>query len=127
MGNLITNKDKQAKVSDHGEPPNSFQKDLTHRKLRREGRRQAQRSDEERRSTPGSIDRRALRKRSGYCPACLQKLEKNAKGRRYLQACKHCHAVFQRTERCPHCATHRVWMGPEGRWCKGCGKRSDDG
>lgn len=122
MGNRISNKQKQAKLSDHGEPPSSFVKKLTSRKMRRAALETEIDLTVGRNSTPGSVDHRAKRKRAGICPICMEKLQKNAKGTRYERVCRECGSVYRQKIICPSCGTRRVWTGKHGDWCKGCGK-----
>lgn len=122
MTHRITNRHKQAKASDSGEPTSAFFKKKATRALRRDPLKTELDSQIERNRSVGSIDHRASRKRSGRCPVCTAALAKNAKGTRYEYRCGECHAVFQRELRCLSCGTNRVWAGSLGRWCKGCGK-----
>ena len=121
MGHQVTNKHKQAKFSDEGEPPSRWEKRMTARLLRREGLESEGESSERRSTKPRSLDRRASRKQRDRCPVCEAKLRKIGKGTRYQRNCEACGAVHQKHLFCPSCSTHRVWAGRLGRWCKGCG------
>lgn len=72
-------------------------------------------------------DDKARRKKPGLCPVCLGKLVKNARGTRYERRCLKCRATLQKTLKCLDCGTKRVWQGPEGRACKGCGRKVLEG
>lgn len=72
-------------------------------------------------------DDKARRKKPGHCPVCLAKLVKNARGSRYERRCLGCRASFQKLLKCLDCGTSRVWQGPEGIACKGCGRTAPDG
>lgn len=74
-----------------------------------------------------SEDSKARRKKPGLCPVCLKRLAKNARGTRYERRCKNCRASFQKALKCLDCGTHRVWQGPEGTACKGCGRTVVEG
>ncbi len=67
-------------------------------------------------------DSRADRKNHRHCPVCKAKLKKIAKGTRYGRQCSNCHATLAKEFKCYHCGTNRVWRGPEGLFCHGCGK-----
>ena len=54
-------------------------------------------------------------------------LAKNARGTRYERRCLKCRANFQKLLKCLDCGTARVWQGPEGTACKGCGRTAPDG
>ena len=72
-------------------------------------------------------DDKARRKKPGLCPVCLARLAKNARGTRYERRCLNCRATFQKTHKCLDCGTSRVWQGPEGTACKGCGRHAPGG
>lgn len=72
-------------------------------------------------------DDKARRKKPELCPVCLAKLAKNARGTRYERRCLNCRASFQKLLKCLDCGTSRVWQGPEGTACKGCGRTAPDG
>ncbi|MDJ0946842.1 MAG: hypothetical protein QNJ30_25620 [Kiloniellales bacterium] len=72
-------------------------------------------------------DDKARRKKPGLCPVCLAKLEKNARGTRFERRCLNCRATFQKMLKCLDCGTSRVWQGPEGTVCKGCGRKVLEG
>ena len=122
MSRLITNRDKQRRASDQTvKKPGQFIKRRASRGLRR-----GQLETEEMRPSPGR-DPLSLRKRSGRCPVCLAKLNKNAKRTRYEHSCRKCGASLQPTPNCRSCGTARVWVGPGGSRCKGCGKPAPRG
>ena len=52
---------------------------------------------------------------------------KTARGARYERRCLSCCATFQKTLKCLDCGTNRVWQGPEGTACKGCGRKALEG
>jgi len=113
----LTNKHKQAKSSDFDcvKHPTSFIKKTSNRLLRRE--------PIESKLVKGhsKIDSKASRKKSGNCPVCSSSLDKNSKGTRYRRECVSCKSRYDKELKCGRCATNRVWSGPKGMFCKGCG------
>ena len=67
-------------------------------------------------------DSRADRKDPRHCPVCISKLKRIDKGTRYERQCSNCHATFAKELKCSYCGTNRVWRGPKGIYCHGCGK-----
>lgn len=67
-------------------------------------------------------DSRAVRKNHRHCPVCKAKLKKIGKGTRYERQCSSCNATLAQELHCSHCGTYRVWRGPKGIYCHGCGK-----
>ena len=122
MSRLITNRDKQKGASDQTvRKQGKFLKHLANRRIRRAPLEVARV-----RPSPGR-DPLSIRKRSGRCRVCLAMLRKNAKRTRYECSCGECGASLQPKPRCRSCGTARVWVGPLGSRCKGCGKPSPRG
>ena len=69
-----------------------------------------------------SRDELASRKAPGACPVCLGRLETSGRRARYKRTCMHCRATLQAELLCRFCQTNRVWRGPDGINCKGCGR-----
>jgi hypothetical protein len=117
----LTNKHKQAKSSDFDcvKHPSSFIKKASNRMLRRES------INDELVKSYSKIDGRGNRKKSGFCPICMNSLEKNSKGTRYRRECSECKGRYDKELRCGRCATNRVWSGPNGAYCKGCGNKHE--
>lgn len=66
-------------------------------------------------------DKLALHKDPKRCPVCAAKLEKIGKGTRRKNQCMTCKAVLAKEIMCQRCGTNRVWRGPKGMRCHGCG------
>ena len=115
MANLITNKHKK---QEHGERPTTYTKRLSARHIRRSANVTI---DDDAGPLPHRPSKHAKRKRSGRCPVCTAKLAKNERGTRYIRKCSQCRSQFLPDIRCDRCATFRVWGGPRGYRCKGCG------
>lgn len=115
MANLITNKHKK---QEHGERPTAYTKRLSARHIRRSA---DVVMDDDAGLLPHRPSKHAKRKRSGRCPVCTTKLAKNGRGTRYIRKCSQCRSQFLPDIRCDRCATFRVWGGPRGYRCKGCG------
>ena len=114
LANLITNKHKKQL---HGERPNKFQKQQASRRIRK-----TQFDDSvDRPLAGGNADKHSKRKRSGNCPICIAKLERNNRMTRYVRKCSSCHAQFDPDLTCMRCNTNRVWRGKSECRCKGCG------
>ena len=62
-------------------------------------------------------------KKHNHCPVCKNKLKRIAKGTRHENQCSNCHATLAKELTCKHCSTNRVWRGPKGMFCQGCGKK----
>ena len=67
-------------------------------------------------------DKLATRKSVRRCPVFISKRRKIGKGTRYQNKCVYCKAVLAKELKCRHCHTSRVWRGPEGSFCNGCGR-----
>lgn len=113
----ITNKHKQAKASDFDctKNPASDIKKMANRLIRRE----PVESDFVR--THSQTDNKANRKKPGNCPVCKSSLDKNSKDTRYLRVCGNCKSRYDKGLKCSRCSTNRIWSGPKGAFCKGCG------
>ena len=113
----ITNKHKQAKSSDFDciKNPTSFIKKISNRLIRRES------IENNFVKAHSKTDSKANRKKSGNCPVCTSNLDKNSKGTRYLRECSNCKSRYDKDIKCGRCNTNRVWSGPKGAFCKGCG------
>jgi len=126
MSNLTTGKHKRNSTGEWGKHPRKYLKRVGNKRLR---------SSESPRSIDSLIKevpqhktrstKNSKRKRSGICPVCLSKLEKNSKGTRYWNFCITCGAAPDRDIKCPSCSTYRVWKGKQGAYCKGCGEQID--
>ncbi len=55
------------------------------------------------------------------CPVCSEPLEKTGDGARYERRCRQCRAVLATELVCQQCHTRRIWRGPRGVVCHGCG------
>jgi hypothetical protein len=64
---------------------------------------------------------RDLRKINERCPACLTRLPRTARGTRKARRCPACGSTYRPRRTCQACSTTRVWSGPLGDFCKGCG------
>ena len=113
----LNNKHKQAKSSDFDciKNPSSFIKKTSNRLLRREA------IEDELVKGYSKTDNKGVRKKSGSCPVCTSKLDKNSKGTRYRRECDNCKSRYDKDLKCSRCATNHVWSGPVGAFCKGCG------
>ena len=65
---------------------------------------------------------RDLRKIKDRCPACLQRLPRISSGTRKMRHCDSCGSTYRPDRSCPSCSTNRVWSGPLGDFCHGCGR-----
>ena len=72
---------------------------------------------------PSKKDKLAPRKDPKRCPVCTKKLNKTGKKTRHKHECDYCHAVLAKELTCIYCNTNRVWRGPMGSFCHGCGHR----
>ena len=82
---------------------------------------QAQIESEEIPKHISKTDKLTPRKDPRRCPVCTAKLNKIRKGTRYQNKCNFCKAVLAKELKCRHCNTNRVWRGPKGVYCHGCG------
>ena len=115
MTSLISNKHKKL---EYAKKPTKFLKQLSARKLRRKT------FDEYAFSEFTTIKRHhkyVASKHPANCPICLERLQKNARGTRYLYACAHCLAQWTSDLKCFRCNTFRVWRNKKEARCKGCG------
>lgn len=115
MVNLITNRHKG---QEHGERPTILTKKRSSRRLRRNSLNDA---IDEKNTLPHRPKKHAVRKKSGVCPICLARLVKNSKKTRYEHRCEACKSQLKPEMQCTSCGTNRVWSGPSGQRCKGCG------
>ena len=69
------------------------------------------------------LNKLSTRKNTRKCPVCTKNLHKIGKGTRYENRCSNCNAVLAKELICTYCNTNRVWRGPEGIYCHGCGKQ----
>jgi len=122
MASRVNNKAKQVKASDQTvRKQGLFLKRRANRLLRRDGM-PTDEGESKHHPISSKTDRFSLRKRSGRCPVCIERLKKNSRGTRYERCCRNCNAVLQADSRCNRCGTHRIWRGPQGVRCKGCGQ-----
>lgn len=56
------------------------------------------------------------------CPVCSEPLKRIEGPARYESRCRHCRAVLATEFVCQHCHTRRIWSGPKGVVCHGCGR-----
>lgn len=75
----------------------------------------------DREASPEQERRRELRKISHRCPACTARLLRTAAGTRKKRQCQVCGSTHRPNRECTSCSTNRVWSGPLGDFCKGCG------
>ncbi len=113
----VNNKNKQEKASDFDriKHPGKFLKSLSNRKIRREPVEDGPvRHD-------SKLDRLSPYKRPGHCPVCQEKLKVDGRSVSTKTACQHCKSYLRSRLRCRSCGTKRVWAGPNGARCRGCG------
>ena len=67
------------------------------------------------------VSKRAQRRDPKLCPLCAKRLSRVAKGTRRKNQCYECKAVLAKELNCIQCNTNRVWRGPLGIVCHGCG------
>ena len=65
------------------------------------------------------------KKTHNHCPVCKTKLKRIAKGTRHENQCSNCNATLAKELKCKQCNSHRVWRGPQGIFCQGCGSKVD--
>jgi len=122
---MISNRDKQAKMSDFDclKHPGKFTKSLTNRMLRRD---KVTGGEEGSRPWPSQQDARGKIKRSGICPLCLERLQKIARGTRYEKLCRICKGMKDQERVCPYCDGREMWVAADGARavCKRCGKEA---
>lgn len=122
MSKQITGKHKQKSTGEWGKHPRRFLKRTGNKRLRSsESPRSIESLFTEKSQHKPRSSKNSKRKRSGTCPVCLSRLEKNSKGTRYWNFCKTCGATPDKKIKCPSCSTFRVWTGKQDAFCKGCG------
>jgi hypothetical protein len=67
----------------------------------------------------------SMRKRhdQSVCPICFAPIKKTASGGRRKHWCTECGATLNKVLMCDSCSTARVWQGPRGAACVGCGSK----
>lgn len=101
---LITNKHKASKKHDS--------KDEAAGRIRRS-------------PTEFTVKTASTRKRhdQSSCPICSAPVKKTASGGRRKHSCTECGASLNKALMCESCGTARVWQGPRGAACVGCGSK----
>jgi len=125
MNNRINNKHKKHSTGEYAKHPRRYTKHLGNKRLRKSDNPKSLEMQFNRDPRYYSQNRKnAKRKRSGICPVCLLKLEKNSKGTRYIKVCRSCGAALSEEIKCYSCASYRVWVSKIVAFCKGCGQEN---
>jgi hypothetical protein len=120
MKTLINNKIKQ-RLSENWGKPSKIDKKRSSRKLRRQRQSTILNELYYRERIFSRKRKKELWEKPGYCPVCLNKLQRTSKGSRHKKICCFCYATYQKKKICEYCHANQIWAGKLGAWCKRCG------